>query len=179
MDVTWTSLLAGAFAGLGTSGAVAVINHRLVLRQDVDRERRQVRREAASDLTAALRGSAGFLTRLGRVDVRQSDVALAFLSWVAAFDRQQHLLPTDWPHLGSSVRAAVGTVFGAVTLADVRPDLEDYPLADPDFEWQDHAHSYLDYLLDRVNRWGNAERVQVPLAFDPWLTETERRVSSL
>lgn len=179
MDVTWAPVLAGAFAGLGTSVAVTAINHRLVQRQDLDRERRQVCREAASDLAAALRDLRAFFTRLGRVDVRQSDVARAFLSWVAALDRQQHLLPSDWPHLGSSVRAAVGTVFGAVTLADVRPDLEDYPLADADFEWQDHAHSYLDYLLDRVNRWGNAERVKAPLAFDSWLTQTERRVRSL
>lgn len=179
MDVTGASVLAGAFAGLGTSLAVTVANHRLVRRQDVERERRQVRREAASDLAATLRDLRGFLTRPGRVDVRQSDVARAFLSWVAAFDRQQHLLPSDWRHLGSSVRAAVGTVFGAVTLADIRPDLEDYPLADADFEWQDHTHFYLDYLLDRVNRWGNAERVKAPLALDPWLTETERRVRPL
>src|SRR5262245_15190737 len=131
MDVTWASVLAGAFAGLGTSLTVAVINHRLVRRQDVDRERRQVRREAASDLTAALRDLRGLLTRLGRVELPQSDAARSFLSWIAAFDRQQHLLPSDWPHVGSSVRAAVGTMFGAVTLAEVRPDLEDYPLAEP------------------------------------------------
>lgn len=179
MDVTWVSVLAGAFAGLGTALTVAVANHRLARRHEVDRERRQARREAASDLTAALRDLRGLLARLGRVDLPQADVARAFLSWVAAFDRQQHLLPADWPHLGSSVRAAVGTVFGAVTLADVRPDLENYPLADADFEWQDHAHSYLDYLLDRLSRWGSGERVRAPLMFDPWLVETERRIRSL
>lgn len=179
MDATWAGVLGGAFAGLGTSVTAAVINHRLVRRQDLERERRQTHREAASDLTAALRDLRALLTRLGRVDLPQSDVARAFLSWVAAFDRQQHLLPADWPHLGSSVRAAVGTVFGAVTLSDVRPDLEGYPLADADFEWQDHAHSYLNYLLDRLSRWGNAERVKPPLMFDPWLIETQRRARSL
>ena len=65
-----------------------------------------------------------------------------------------------------------------MTLADIRPELEDYQLAEADFEWQDHAHSYLDYLLDRVSRWGNAERVKTPLAFDSWLAETERRLRS-
>lgn len=46
----------------------------------------------------------------------------------------------------------------------------------PELEgWEHHAHSYLDYLLDRVSRWGNAERVKAPLAFDPWLAETQRR----
>ena len=163
MNATWAAVLAGAFAGVGTSVTAAVINHRFALRQDVDRERGQVHREAASDLTAALRELRAPLTRLGRVDLPQSEVARAFLSWVTAFDRHEHLLPSDWPHLGSSVRAAVGTVFGAVTLAHVRPDLEHYPLADADFVWQDNAHSYLDYLVDRVSRWGNAERVKAPL----------------
>ncbi|WP_203338746.1 hypothetical protein [Nocardioides limicola] len=179
MDETWTAVLSGAFAGLGTSVTVAGINHRLARRQDLDRERRHARREAASDLTAALRDLRALSSRLGRVDLPRSDVARAFLSWVAAFDRQRHLLPAEWPHLGSSVRAAVGTVFGAVTLADVRPDLEDCPLADADFEWQEHAYAYLDYLVDRVSRWGNAERVKAPLTFDPWLIETERRLRSL
>ena len=179
MNATWAAVLAGAFAGLGTSVTAAVINHRLARRQDIERERRQVRREAASDLTSALRELRGPLTRLGRVDIPQPEVARAFLSWVAAFDRHAHLLPADWPNPRSSVRAAVGTVFGAVTLADVRPDLESYPLADADFEWQDNAHSYINYLLDRVSRWGNAERVKAPLRFDPWLFETERRVTSL
>lgn len=156
-----------------------LVSYRLARRQDLERERRQVRREAASDLASALRELRGFLARLGRVEVDQSDVSRAFLSWAAAFDRQQHALPSNWPHIGSAVRTAVGTVFGAVTLADVRPDLEDYPLADPDFEWQGHAFSYLNYLLDQITRWGNAERVSEPLAFDPWLAETERRVQSL
>lgn len=143
------------------------------------REQRQIRREAASDLAAPLRELRGLLTRLGRVELPQSDVARTFLTWVDAFDRQQRLLPDDWPHLGSSVRAAVGTVFGAVSLADVRPDLERYPLAEPDLEWQDNAHAYLNYLLDRVSRWGNGERVKVPLRFDPWLAETRRRVTEV
>lgn len=175
MDATWTAVLAGAFAGLGTSVTATGLNHRLLRKQDLAREHRQARREAASDLTAALRDLRGLLTRLGRVKLAQPDVARAFLTWSAAFDRQQHVLPVDWPHLGSSVRAAVGTVFGAVSLADVRPDLESYPLAEADFEWQDHAHSYLDYLLDGVSRWGNAERVKPPLMFDPWLVDTGRR----
>jgi hypothetical protein len=178
VDVTLSALLGGAFAGLGTSLTVAVANHRLVRRQDVARERRQSHREAASDLTAALRELRAPLTRLGRVDLAQDEVARAFLTWTAAFDRQKHLLPATWPHLGSSVRAAVGTVFGALTLSDVRPDLESYPLADADFEWQDHARAYLDYLVDRISRWGNAERVKGPMMFDPWLAETGRHERS-
>lgn len=177
MDATWAGTLGGAFAGFASGAAVAVINHRLLRRGDLERERRHIRREAASDLATALRELRPLLTRMGRVEVAQADVAQAFLSWVAAFDRQQHVLPSDWPHLGSSVRAAVGTVFGAVTLSDVRPDLEGFPLADADFEWQDKAHGYLDYLLGRISRWGNAERVRPPLMFDPWLEETERRRS--
>lgn len=179
MDATWTAVIAGAFGGLGTSVTAAAVNHRLVRRQEVARERRQVSREAASDLTASLRDLRGLLARLGRVELPQSDVARVFLAWTDAFDRQQHLLPDEWPHLASSVRAAIGTVFGAVSLADVRPDLETYPLADPDFEWQDHAYSYLNYLLDRLSRWGNAERVEPPLMFDPWLEKTGRRMKAL
>lgn len=71
----------------------------------------------------------------------------------------------------------MGTVFGAVCLADSRPDLADYPLGEADFEWQDNAHDYLDYLLDRISRWGNAEPVAAPRAFDPWLAEMDRRAT--
>jgi hypothetical protein len=172
------ALLAGAFGGLGTSMVTALVSHQLGRRSDLERERRHVRRDAASDLVGALRDLKGLLTRFGRVDVRQPEVARAFSSWAAAFDRQQHLVPQDWPHVGSAVRSAVGTVFGAVSLADVRPDLEDFPLAEADFEWQDDAYVYLDYLLDRISRWGNAERVVAPLRFDPWLAGTDRRVGS-
>ncbi|GHJ59549.1 hypothetical protein NOK12_20670 [Nocardioides sp. OK12] len=50
-----------------------------------------------------------------------------------------------------------------------------YPLADPDFKWQDFADDYLTYVLDAVVRWGDGDRSARKLRnFDSWLAITGR-----
>lgn len=68
-------------------------------------------------------------------------------------------------------------VLGAVALVHVRPDLAEYPLAEPDAMWQDFSASYIDDTLDSLTRWGD-DAESIPkriLDFDRWLIATGRR----
>lgn len=61
-------------------------------------------------------------------------------------------------------------------MADLRPDLAAYTLAEPDFEWQDFADDYLTDVLDAVVRWGDGDCAARRLRdFDSWLAATRRR----
>ena len=166
------SVLPGILSGLVGSYA----GYRLSGRASRAAESRAIRREAAADLSAPIRDLRSMTRRWGRVEVAQTEVGSAVLAWSEAFDRQGHRLPVEWRHAGRSVRAAVGEVFGGVVMADLRPDMAAYPLADPDFKWQDFADDYLTYVLDAVVRWGDGERSARRLQdFDSWLKATGRR----
>ena len=166
------SVLPGVLSGLVGSYA----GYRLSGRASRAAESRAICREAAADLSAPLRDLRSMTRRWGRVEVAQAEVGSAVLAWSEAFDRQGHRLPVEWRHAGRSVRAAVGEVFGGVVMADLRPDMAGYPLADPDFKWQDFADDYLTYVLDAVVRWGDGERSARRLRdFDSWLKTTGRR----
>lgn len=167
-----TSALPGIFTGLAGSFA----GYRFTVRAARATESRSIRREAAADLSSPLRDLRSMTRRWGRADLSQEEIGSAVVSWSEAFDRQRHRLPNDWQHMGRSVRAAVGEVFGGVALADLRPDMASYPLAEPDFEWQDFADDYITYVIDAVVRWGDEQRIASKLRnFDSWLDTTGRR----
>ena len=166
------SVLPGIFSGLVGSYA----GYRLSGRALRAAEARSIRREAAADLSASLRDLRSLTRRWGRVEVSQAEVGSAFVAWSEAFDRQGHRLPAQWRHTGRSVRAAVGEVFGGVAMADLRPEVGAYPLAEQDFKWQDFADDYLTHVLDAVVRWGDWQRSAPKLRdFDSWLDATDRR----
>ncbi|WP_261819852.1 hypothetical protein [Nocardioides sp. OK12] len=166
-----TAVLPGLLSGLVGSYA----GYRLSGRASRAAETRSIGREAAADLCAPLRDLRSMSRRWGRVELAQGEVGSAVIAWSEAFDRQGHRLPTDWRHVGQSVRAAVGEVFGGVAVADIRPEMAAYPLADPDFKWQDFADDYLTYVLDAVVRWGDGDRSARKLRnFDSWLAITGR-----
>jgi hypothetical protein len=150
--------------------------YRLSSRATRATETRAIRREAAADLCAPLRDLRGMSRRWGRVELAQVEVGSAVVAWSEAFDRQGHRLPADWRHVGRSVRAAVGEVFGGVAIAHLRPEMAAYPLAEPDFRWQDFADDYITHVLDALVRWGDSDRSARALRdFDSWLEETSRR----
>lgn len=166
------SLLPGVISGLIGSYAGYRLSGRAVRAADW----RSIRREAAADLSAPLRDLRGMTRRWGRVGLSQREVGSAIVAWSEAFDRQGHRLPSEWRHVGRSVRAAVGEVFGGVAMADLRPEMANYPLAEPNFQWQDFADDYLTHVLDAVVRWGDGQGSGVKLrAFDSWLDATGRR----
>lgn len=166
------SMLPGVLSGLVGSYA----GYRLSCRATRAADSRSICREAAADLSAPIRDLRSMTRRWGRVEVGQGEVGSAVVAWSEAFDRQGHRLPAEWRHIGHSVRAAVGEVFGGVVMADLRPEMADFPLAKPDFKWQDFADEYLTYVLDGVVRWGDGERSARGLRdFDSWLEATGRR----
>ena len=146
-------------------------------RQTRKQEERGQRRLSAADLAQPLRDLRTLVRKHGRMDIEPSEVSAAFQSWFEAVDRHQHRLPDGWRHISRSVRAAAGTVFGAVSFVDIRPDAVLEPLEDPDGLWQDFVDDYIGYVLDRIMRWGDSSesgRGEL-LQFDPWLVRTERR----
>jgi hypothetical protein len=166
------SLLPGVLSGLVGSYA----GYRFSGRASKAADARSVCREAAADLSAPIRDLRSMARRRGHIDVTQAEVASSVVAWSEAFDRQGHRLPAQWRHVGRSVRAAVGEVFGGVAMADLRPDLASCPLAEPDFKWQHFADDYLTHVLDAVVRWGDGERAgRKPCDFDSWLDATGRR----
>jgi hypothetical protein len=118
-------------------------------------EWRALRSASAADMAQPLRECRILIRRHGRTDPTTAEVARALESWADAFDRNGHRLPDQWQHMGRSVRAAVGTVFGPVTFVDIRPDASTESVETPDFLWQDFADDYLGYLLDALMRWGD------------------------
>lgn len=166
-----TTVLPGAISALIATYAA----HRLQGQASRSAERRTVRREAAADLSAPIRDLRSMSRRWGRVELAQQEVSSAVVAWSEAFDRQGHRLPTEWRHLVRSVRAAAGEVFGGVVLADVRPDMATYALADPNDRWQDFADDYLTYALNVVVRWGDGDNsIKNLRTFDSWLQATGR-----
>lgn len=88
-----------------------------------------------------------------------------------AIDRQQHRLPQRWLHLDRIVRAVSGEVFGEVALAHIDPGMANYPLAVPEYVWQQYGDKYLSSVLNVLMRWGDGA---VPsratlITFDDWL----------
>jgi hypothetical protein len=166
------SAVPGLIAGLFGSYTA----YRLSTRTARDAESRAIRREASADLSAPLRDLRTMTRRWGRAELSQAEVASAVVAWSEAFDRQGHRLPDKWRHVGRSVRAAVGEVFGGVAMVDLRPNMGDYPLAEPNFKWQDFADDYLTFVLNAVVRWGDAQPRSTTLHdFDSWLYATGRR----
>jgi hypothetical protein len=61
-------------------------------------------------------------------------------------------------------------------MADLRPEMVAYPLAEPNVRWQDLADDDLTHVLDAVVRWGDDQRSTTRLRdFDSWLDATGRR----
>lgn len=145
-------------------------------RQSRKQEQRGQRMLAAADLAQPLRDLRTLVRKHGRVSIEDGEVASAFESWFEAADRHQHRLPDEWRHVARSVRASAGTVFGAVSFVDIRPDTALEPLENPDALWQDFADDYIGYVLDRLVRWGDSSRSGPAdlLQFDPWLVRTGR-----
>jgi hypothetical protein len=171
-------LFVSAIPGLITGLLGSYAGFRLSARATRDAESRATRREASADLSAPLRDLRTMTRRWGRVEMSQGEVASAVVAWSEAFDRQGHRLPDEWRHVGRSVRAAVGEVFGGVAMADLRPDMGDYPLAEPNFTWQDFADDYLTFVLNAIVRWGDGQPTSTSLHdFDSWLHTTSRRAS--
>lgn len=166
-------ILPGVLSGLVGSYA----GYRLSSRATRSTEARTICREAGADLCAPLRDLRSMSRRWGRVELTQDEVGSAVVAWSEAFDRQSHRLPAEWRHVGRSVRAAVGEVFGGVAIAHLRPEMAAYPLAKPDFKWQDFADDYITYVLDALVRWGDSDRSGPAIwDFDRWLEKTGRRM---
>lgn len=166
-----TAMLPGVLTALAGSYAGFRLSSRASRTADV----RSIRHEAAADLSAPIRDLRTMSRRWGRVELGQAEVSSAVIAWSEAFDRQAHRLPTEWRHVGRSVRAAIGEVFGGVAIADIRPEMAAYPLAKPNFKWQDFADDYLTHVLDAIVRWGDGEPSARNLrSFDSWLSVTGR-----
>jgi hypothetical protein len=175
-DAFVMELVAAALPGVLAAFVSSYAAYRFTGRAGRASESRAIRREAAADLSSPLRDLRSMTRRWGRVDVSQEDVVSAVMAWSEAFDRQRHRLPKQWLHVGRSVRAALGEVFGGIALADLRPDMVSDPLTEPDFEWQDFADDYITYVLDAVVRWGDGQGSKLRLHhFDSWLDATGRR----
>jgi hypothetical protein len=149
----WPWLLSVA-SGVGAS----CLTWRLTTKSVREAEVRVLRREAAVELSVPLRQLQTLIRRHGRTNPPPSpgEVASAFLAWTTAFDQFGHRLPDRWQHVGRSVRAASGTVFGPVTFADIRPETVGEALEAPNFVWQDFGDDYIDYLLRVFLPWGDS-----------------------
>lgn len=170
----WPWLLSVA-SGVGAS----CLTWRLTTKSVREAEVRVLRREAAVELSVPLRQMQTLIRRHGRTDPPPSpgEVASAFVAWTTAFDQFGHRLPDRWQHVGRSVRAASGTVFGPVTFADIRPESAGEALEVPNFVWQDFGDDYIDYLLRAFLPWGDSltDGRRIVWDFDGWLRETGRR----
>lgn len=168
-------LLPAVLSGMISAVLGSYTGYRFTARASRAATRVSIRREAAADLSAPIRDLRGMSRRWGRVELAQEEVSSAIVAWSGAFDRQYHRLPAGWKHIGRSVRAAAGEVFGGVVQAALRPDMASYPLADPDYKWQDFADDYLTYVLDVIVRWGDGDNsIKDLLNFDSWLQATGR-----
>lgn len=142
------------------------------------RARKEVQRlhasTAATELVAALR----VLQRLTRqhsvrMSVNAATVGQAIADLGDVDDRHRH--PAGMRHVSRSVLDAVGTVFGAVAFAHIRPDTAEFPLEAPHAMWGDFADDYIDYVGDHLNRWGDGIDVSEFMNYDKWLVKTDRR----
>lgn len=138
-------------------------------------EKRGICREAAADLAAPLRDLRSVTRMWGRRDLTQADVQVAVVAWARACDRQKHRLPDDLVRMCRGVREAAGEVFGGVVSSERHPEMADFPLAEPDFKWQEHAEEYMSDVLDALVRWGDGQPLKDELlGFDAWLDATDR-----
>lgn len=169
-------LVAAILPGLLSGLIGSYVGYRFSRRAERETEGRSLRREASADLSAPLRDLRTTIRSWGRVKVTQVEVASAVIAWSEAIDRQGHRLPPKWQHVGRSVRAAVGEVFGGVAMSDLSPEMASYPLASPDFLWQNFADEYVTYVIDAIVRWGDSQSTIAKLNdFDAWLYATGRR----
>ena len=164
-------LLLSAVPGLIIALLGSFAGYRMATRAARSADQRSIRREAAADLSAPLRDLRTMTRRWGRVELSSAEVSSAFLAWSEALDRQRHRLPDDWRFVRRSVRAVVGEVFGGIAIVDLRPEMGEHPMAEPNLLWQDFADDYLSYVLDAVVQWGDGQRSRIRLHdFDTWLS---------
>lgn len=92
--------------------------------------------------------------------------ALGYLS-LARFD-----LPRGLQRVGSEVRDAIGTAFGAPGGARWSPEFWELPLEAHDPEWAKNAWEYIEYAQEELARWRSsktrAERASM-MSYDQWL----------
>lgn len=96
-----------------------------------------------------------------------------------AIDDARYRLPEPWRHLQQSVRIAIGEATGAAAFADRYPPDAEISLAAYSPEWGSHAEDYLTYASDSIREWrdslgASSRRLPRLLAFDPWLSATNR-----
>lgn len=153
--------------------AGAAFGSRQLLRQ----ERRAARSAAAGALTPLIRELRRLLRSHGLVRVSSEEVRDAFVALSEGLSKHDHLLPPGWEHLGRSVRDAGGTVFGAISFVDIRPDAAGNSLEPPDAMWQDYGAEYLEHVHRRLRRWGDGQRHSQDrlMTYDQWLEKTGRR----
>jgi hypothetical protein len=176
-DALMTFAIAELLSGPLTAVLAVWLTYRLTVRQNGGEAAATSRASAATALYVPLRDLQSLLRRHGRVPVTPAEVAIGFRAFYAADDRHRHELPRSWAHLRRSIRAAAGTALGGVAFVDLDPTMESFELAEPDARWADFADDYIDYVVDRVMRWGGPNRWKGDglEAFDPWLVRTGRR----
>lgn len=153
------------------------VSYRLGRRRGREDRILALRVTAAAELAEPLREMRRLVRKHGCVQIGETEVPNAFTTWFDAFDRHHTRLADSWQHLGRSIRFAVGTVFGASSFIDLRPDADTWPLDEPDSLWQTFADDYLGYTLDSLTRWADDEpgASKVLLDYDKWLVQTGRR----
>ena len=97
------------------------------------RARSETKRLQASAAAAALVAALRVLQRLtrqhsARMPINAAIVGQAIAELGEVDDRHRHRLPIGMRHVSRSVLDAVGTVFGAVAFAHIRPDTAEFPL---------------------------------------------------
>jgi hypothetical protein len=176
-SVSMTLAIAGPISGPLAALLAVWLTYRLTGRQTGCEVATVAHAAAATDLYSPLRDLQSLVRRHGRVTVTPAEVAHAFRCFYDADDRHRHQLPEGWAHLRRSIRAATGTALGGIAFVDLDPTTESLELAEPDARWGDYADDYIDYVVDRVMRWGGPTRLKDDglEAFDPWLVRTGRR----
>lgn len=168
--------VAGAISALTLTAWGALVGHWVGER----RARSEVRRLHASTAAAEVLTSLRELQRLirlhsCRMTLEASEVGRAVAAFGEVDDRHRHRLPSGMRHVRKSVLDAVGTVFGAVAFAHIRPDTGDHPLEEPHAMWAGYADEYIDHATAHLALWGDGMSDAGFSTFNDWLIETGRR----
>jgi hypothetical protein len=167
----WRMDVLALLGPLGSGIALGVLGDRLALRREHGRDRVSRARDAAEALLPPLRRLRD-LARDSQYDEHHPRAwSEAMTGFARTYDDVGHRLPDGWRHLRQSVRAAIGEFVGGVVMADLDKRMVEYALATPDREWLSHAIDYLEYVVNRLQRWQDEplRRRDVLLDFDAWL----------
>lgn len=106
-------------------------------------------------------------------ELKPADVESAMHAFEDACLQHEAALPRELAGLRRSVRASVGNYFGAASVVAIDARATGYPLSEPEPYWQEISETYLEYVMNLLQRGLVQAKTETLIRFHEWRREDD------